>query len=202
MPIPTERNFLHPAANVLPGHWTEAVLLLLGAASAAWPKPPIAVVGIFVWLLSFIYGKRRWQVWFLDAVPAFSAVLLFAPGVVAAIGLIFRISLAVLLAAYIVANGVFPVCKLPGVTGPFGVAGADVFLQRNGLEFRVRILHPAELSKSATPAPLVTCRDCTATTCTRQYLQIPFSWFQHHTRAFNFLEAAQLPVFVHELHWH
>jgi len=155
MSVPTARNALHPAASVLPGHWTEYALLLLGGAAAAWPKPALGVIGIFCWLLSLLYGKRRWQVWFLDAVPAFGLALLFAPGVVDAVGLVFRILLVAMLAMYAVANATFPICHIPAVTGPFGVAGADVFLQRNGLEFRARLLHPAELSKLATPAPYV-----------------------------------------------
>ncbi len=153
MAVPTARSALHPAASVWPGHWTETLLLLLGVASAAWPERPVGVLAVFFWVVSLVYGKRRWQVWFLDAVPSFGMLLLFAPGVVAGAGSIFRTAVLVMLLAYTLINAVFPICYLPSITGPFNVAGADVFLQRNGLEFRARLLHPAELSKLATPAP-------------------------------------------------
>jgi ABC-type Fe3+ transport system permease subunit len=129
------------------------LLLTFGSSLAFSPQPPVAVMSAFIWAVSLLYGKRRWQTWALDAVAGYSVLLLASPGVVAAGGLIFRGTLAVFLFFYVALNAVFPIASLPKTTGPFKVAGADVFLQRNGLEFRVRLLHPAELSKMAEPAP-------------------------------------------------
>lgn len=141
---------------LLPATWVEGALLLALGTFVGLPFKPVGVVVCFAWVVAFIYGKRRWQVYALDVAAAAIAAFVWLPAWLPAEFVVyFRGFIAVLLAAGLVANALMPVPSLPKPTGPYSVAVHDVFLQRNGLEFRTRVLYPAKLSKHAEPVPCV-----------------------------------------------
>ena len=144
---------LPTSTAMLPASWLEASLFV-SLGMLAWSgQPPVAVVALFAWTANFLYGKRRWQIWSLDVACVLAAALVYAPGVVQSQLSSFRILVAGLSSLAWLLNALIPLVNLPPTTGPFQVASVSLFLQRNGLDFRVQLLHPAVLTKLAQPAP-------------------------------------------------
>ena len=136
----------------LPATVSEGALWMAIAGIIALPFRPMGVVVGFALLVNWVYGRRRWQAYPTDVAAAVTVAAVVLEWAFEAWGVYFRVAMGLLLLLAVAANAFMPIPQLPKPTGPYSVAVHDVFLQRNGLEFRTRMLFPVQLSKHAKPA--------------------------------------------------